>query len=112
MNRVAAHRLGLPVSAACAPALMAARIEALLIPPSAPMMASRFGEPCISRRTSWKNDIREKRVMRPRDDASDDHECKLLSLCARKLTRCAGDAAIRCRAAARSIIARLASRPA
>jgi hypothetical protein len=35
MKSVAAQRLGLPLSAACAPALIAARIEAMLIPPDA-----------------------------------------------------------------------------
>src|SRR5215813_3290718 len=50
---VAAHKL----EPTCRPVLMAARIAAVLMPPS-PDMSSSFGsEPCISRRTSWRKDI-------------------------------------------------------
>src|SRR5678815_125280 len=52
-NKVAAHRLPLP----CNPALMAARIAAVLRPPSADMTSSRGREPCISRRTSSRKDM-------------------------------------------------------
>ena len=55
--RAGAQRLGLPLSAACAPALIAARIDAVLTPPRPAIMTSRSRDPCISRRTSWKNDI-------------------------------------------------------
>ena len=51
------HRLTLPLSAACAPLLIAARIEAVLIPPIPDTRTSRSREPCISWRTSWKKDI-------------------------------------------------------
>jgi hypothetical protein len=51
------QRLALPLSAACAPELIAVRIAAVLIPPSADMTISRFSEPYISRRTSLKKDI-------------------------------------------------------
>jgi len=57
MNSVADHRAGLPLSAACAPELIAAKMEAVLMPPSAAISTSRSREPCISRRTSWKNGI-------------------------------------------------------
>ena len=53
IKSVGAHKPELP----CRPALMAARIAAVLMPPS-PDMDSSFGsEPCISRRTSWRKDI-------------------------------------------------------
>ncbi len=57
-NSEAAHRPGFwPLPESCTPALMAARIEALLTPPM-PDMKTSFGiEPCISRRTSWMNDM-------------------------------------------------------
>ncbi len=44
-------------SAACAPALMAARIAALLMPPRLDMSSNLRSEPRISRRTSWRKDI-------------------------------------------------------
>ena len=54
----AAHSPGFwPLPASCTPELMAARIDALLTPPT-PDMKTSFGiEPCISRRTSWIKDI-------------------------------------------------------
>jgi hypothetical protein len=36
---------------------MAARMQALLMPPTPDMKTSFGSEPCISRRTSWKKDI-------------------------------------------------------
>jgi hypothetical protein len=45
------------VSAECAPALMAARIAALLMPPMPDMNTSFRSEPRIPRRTSCKKDI-------------------------------------------------------
>src|SRR5438309_9444730 len=51
------QRLALPLSAACAPELIAVRIAAVLMPPSADMTISRLREPYISRRTSPKKDI-------------------------------------------------------
>src|SRR6516165_7343161 len=79
MNSAAAHKLGFPLSAACAPALIAARIDALLIPPNAAMMASRFGEPCISRRTSWKKDISAMQPVKcPRSPGGDNYDYRLL----------------------------------
>ena len=57
-NSATAHRLGLwLVSAECAPALMAARIAALLMPPMPDMNTSFRSEPRIPRRTSCKKDI-------------------------------------------------------
>src|SRR5271170_4242197 len=57
-NSDAAHSPGFcPLLASCTPVLMAARIDALLMPPR-PDMTKSFGiEPCISRRTSCKKDI-------------------------------------------------------
>src|SRR5687767_10618969 len=51
---IADQRLTLPLSAACAPALMADKMAVVLMPPSADTMASRLSELSISRRTSWK----------------------------------------------------------
>src|SRR5689334_21002522 len=57
-NSAIAHRLGLWLeSAECAPALMAARIAALLMPPMPDMNTSFRSEPRIPRRTSCKKDI-------------------------------------------------------
>ena len=41
----------------CRPELIAPRIAAVLMPPSADMSSSFGSEPCISRRTSWRKDI-------------------------------------------------------
>src|SRR5690349_6868228 len=57
MNSAAAQRLGFPLSADCAPALTAARMEAVLMPPRPAMKTSRLRELSISRRTSRKKDI-------------------------------------------------------
>src|SRR5215469_18980996 len=57
MKSAADQRLTLPLSAACAPELIAVRIAAVLMPPRADMTISRFREPYISRRTSVKKDI-------------------------------------------------------
>src|SRR5262245_2076559 len=56
-NSAAERTLISPFPAAWAPALIAARIAALLMPPRADMTTIRSSDPCISRRTSWKNDI-------------------------------------------------------
>src|SRR5215831_13407867 len=52
-NNVAAHTL----EPLCKPELMAARIAAVLMPPSPDINTSFGSEPCISRRTSWRKDI-------------------------------------------------------
>jgi len=57
MKSAADQRLTLPLSAACAPELIAVRIAAVLMPPRADMTISRSREPYISRRTSVKKDI-------------------------------------------------------
>src|SRR5262249_44087613 len=57
MKSAAGQRLTLPLSAACAPELIAVRIAAVLMPPRADMTISRSREPYISRRTSVKKDI-------------------------------------------------------
>ena len=57
MKSAADQRLTLPLSAACAPELIAVRIAAVLMPPRADMTISRLREPYISRRTSVKKDI-------------------------------------------------------
>ncbi len=52
-NSEAAHSPGgWPLLVSCTPVLMAARIEALLMPPTLDMTNSFGIEPCISRRTS------------------------------------------------------------
>src|SRR5262245_58430358 len=51
VKSVAAHKL----EPLCRPEFMAARIAAVLMPPSADMSSSFGSEPCISRRTSWRN---------------------------------------------------------
>src|SRR3954471_7503472 len=57
-NSVIAQRLApLPSSAFAAPLLMAARIAALLTPPTADMNTTLRSEVCISRVTSWMKDI-------------------------------------------------------
>ncbi len=57
-NSAAAHSPGFcPLPASCTPELMAARIEALLTPPSPDMKSSFGNEPCISRRISWMKDM-------------------------------------------------------
>jgi hypothetical protein len=83
--------------------LIAARIEALLIPPNAAMMASRFGEPCISRRTSWKKDISE--CSRLSAHAVPEATITITDyshVVPKDLNRRAGGGATRCREAARS----------
>src|SRR3954471_22259103 len=81
----AAHRLGRPLSDDCGTAFSEARMDAVLIPPNPAMTTSRRGEPCISRRTSWKNDIigmrpvvNQLRAERAKQD------CKLLPLRSRQ----------------------------
>src|SRR6267142_6355473 len=64
MKSAVAQRLTLPASADCAPELIAAKIEAVLTPPRPDTMASRFREPCISRRTSERKDILQCRPLR------------------------------------------------
>src|SRR4051795_11345475 len=55
---VIAQRLApLPSSAFAAPLLMAARIAALLTPPTADMNTTLRNEVCMSRVTSWMKDI-------------------------------------------------------
>jgi hypothetical protein len=57
-NSDAAHNPGFwPLLVSCIPALMAARIEALLMPPRLDMSKSFGIEPYISRRTSCKKDM-------------------------------------------------------
>ena len=51
------NRFTLPPPPVCAPKLTAAKMTALLAPPSADMTSSRVQQPCISRRISIKNDI-------------------------------------------------------
>src|SRR5689334_8018763 len=52
-NNEAAHKL----EPLCKPELMAARIAAVLMPPSPDMNSSFGSEPCISRRTRSRKDI-------------------------------------------------------
>src|SRR4249920_3451367 len=70
MKSVAAQRLGLPLSAACAPALIAARIEAMLIPPD----AEHDEEPIQGAPHFASNELEEK------------HQYNSVGLCARAVT--------------------------
>ena len=61
MKKLAAQRLISPLSAAPAPALIAPMMAVVLRPPMADTNTSRPSEPSISRRTSWRKDIRLRR---------------------------------------------------
>src|SRR5215813_11051761 len=95
-NRAADQRLTRPLSAACAPELIAARIEVVLMPPRLDTKASRLSEPCISRRTSWRNDMNAYAARsRPPQSAHFGFDLEDRDPPHNPLTRCAaGDAAI------------------
>ena len=113
MNSVADHRPGVPLSAACAPELIAAKMEAVLMPPSAAISTSRSREPCISRRTSWKNGIvivrfRPRAGGRTRKSSGGTQR----RFCSKRFTRRVGAGAIRFRGMGRSAAIQSASEPA